>query len=187
MQTKLSVIVLCVLAMQANAVEFSRSAHFASVEAFVTAAKAFKPASTKSDLTSLFTVPELGQAEDRKTAKPVTAPAIESSEAMYNDDTQAFVFITAKPPIEATHEIVGVLFLLVHQNGAWQISDLKRFTAIGKYGDVKAEICGHIDAGIDKDIPIVTINESQGGRGGHYQVSATYKAVSSRLQQVELE
>lgn len=174
----------CAIIPRSSAQEFSRYAHFASVDAFVSTAKAFQPEVTKSDLTPLFTVRELGQPEDPKTGEPVTASSVESCQLLYKSDEQALVFITANPPVEATKEIVGVLFLLARKDGNWQISDFKRFTAMGMDSGLKSEISGATVAG---NLPIVTIQEFQGGRGYSEELSATYNIVSSRLRQIELK
>ena len=188
MKSILGLLAFGILSLQANAGEFSRTAEFASIEAFVTAAKSFQPATTKSDLAALFTIREAGQPEDPNTGRPTAATIIHSSNLLWSDDTQALVFATAQPPIEATRTSVGVLFLLIQRHGHWQIGDLMRFTATGKYAEVSAQVTGSADTGSKvHGLPIVTIKESHGGRGHSYQLSATYTIALSRLQRMKLE
>ncbi len=44
-----------------GAADFVRHSRFDSIEAFITAAKDFQPATAKGDLSSLFTIPEMGE------------------------------------------------------------------------------------------------------------------------------
>jgi hypothetical protein len=188
MKAILRLLAFAMLGLQASAAEFVRSDKHESVEAFVGALKSFQPATTKSDLSALFTVPEPGQPEDPGTAQPTTATVIQSAVSLWCDDVQALVFATAQPPIKATQSSVGVLFLLVHQHRHWQIGDLMRFTATGKYAEVSAAVTGSAGTGSGvHNLPIITIKESHGGRGHSYQLSATYTVASSRLQRLELE
>ena len=125
----------CVVAflVSAHASEFTRASSFDSVAAFVAAAKAFRPAESKTDLARLFTVAEMGQPEDPKTGKPVAPESLDSCEAVWEGATHALVFAVATPKTEATPSSVGVLFLLSQSRHRWSISDLHRFTATGKY------------------------------------------------------
>src|ERR1041384_6424780 len=75
-----------------DAADFVRSSGFESVDAFITAASSFCPATNKSDLSPLFTVRELGQPEDPKTGTPVAATSIQSATALWADDSHALVF-----------------------------------------------------------------------------------------------
>jgi hypothetical protein len=98
--------------LRADAGDFARSSTFKTVEDFVEAATAFQPATGKSDLSALFMVRELGQPEDPKTGTPITATSIQSSVAIWSNESHALVFVTAAPPTDATRSAVGVLFLL---------------------------------------------------------------------------
>jgi hypothetical protein len=177
--------------LAARAGDLTRSSVFESVEAFVTAATAFQPATTKSDLSALFTVPELGQPEDSKTGKPIAAKSIKASTALWSNDSHALVFITADPPTDATRSAVGVLFLLSHTNKSWRIADSQRFTATGKYGGVSAELTAGTGSGYhlgsDGMRPVVTVKESHGGRGYAYQAYASYTFNGSKLRRLELK
>lgn len=177
--------------LRADAGDFARSSAFDSVEAFVAAAKAFQPATTKSDLSALFTVRELGEPEDPKTGTPIAATRIESSVALWANDSQALVFATADPPTSATHSAVGVLFLLSHNHKSWRIADSQRFAATGKDAGVSAELTADTGTGYDlgkeRMDPVVTVKESQGGRGYAYQISASYTLNGSKLKRLELK
>jgi len=178
--------VFVVMASCANADELSRSGKFESVEAFVAAAKSFEPAKTKGEIAALFTVKELGQLEDSKTGTPVSAKAIESCDTLYADDELALVWVKAHPPIEATRSVVGVLFLLKREGANWQIVDLLRFEASGKYSEVKAELTAMSYNG-KRDPGFVTVTEFQGGRGYSYNISASYACRDYKFKRLDLE
>jgi len=133
----------------------------------------------------LFAAREVGQPEDPKTGRPVLPLAIKSSKLLYSDDSRALVFVSALPPTEAAPSEVGVLFLIERLQKQWNISDYRRFYAFGKYAGINAEITGW---GAGKEImPIVTVNESEGGRGESDHISATYKIDGSRIKVMEME
>jgi hypothetical protein len=168
--------------------ELNRESVFDSVDGFVTALKAFQPVASKGKLASLFTIPEMG-AENR--GKPVVALAIESCATIWSDDKSALLFTTAKPLTVGTDSHVGVLFLLVHRRDGWWIADLLRFTATGKDSGLSAKLTAFTpierqlgNGGFD---PVVTVNESQGGRGYAYETCASYKFAGSKLKRFELE
>ncbi len=171
--------------LRADATDFARCSAFESVEAFVAAATSFQPAATKSDLSGLFTVRELGQPEDPKTGTPIAATSIKSAVALWTNDSRALVFVTAAPLTDATRSAVGVLFLLDRANRSWRIVDSQRFTANGKEAEVSAELTAGTGSGYhlgsDGMKPVVTIKESQGGRGYAYQLSASYTVNASKL------
>ena len=175
----------------ANGAEFTADGDFDSVNSFVSAAKTFKPATDGGGLAALFTIKELGQPEDPETGKPVAAAAIESCDVLWADETHAFVFVTAEPHIEATRAEVGVLFLLVHSHGRWKIADHVRFVATGKYADVSAKLDASSDThqhlGDVNMLPVITIKESQGGRGYSYDLSASYTTAAGKLKRLDLE
>jgi hypothetical protein len=172
---------LTALVLQASAADFTRAASFDSVDAFVVAAKAFQPATSTSDLSALFTVRELGQPEDPKTGMPISAATIESATALWSNDAQALIFVTAAPPTDATRFSVATLFLLTRERGVWQVADLLRFSTTGKYAQVSAELTS------DGRSPVITIKESHGGRGSSYQSSASYFPDNLKLKRLELE
>jgi len=186
-----AILLLVLSAASSLAADFGRQSAFESVEAFVAAAAAFQPATTKSDLSALFTVPELGQPEDPKTGTPIAATSIQSSVALWSNDTDALVFVTAAPPTDATHSAVGVLFLLGRSHKSWRISDRQRFAATGKEAEVSAELAAYAGAGYrlgtEGHAPVVTVKESHGGRGYAYQASVSNTFNASRLQRLELK
>ncbi len=174
-----------------DAADFAQSSAFESVDAFVAAATSFQPATSKSDLSPLFTVRELGQREDPKTGKPIAATSIQSAVALWADDSYAVVFVTAAPPTEATGSAVGVLFLLKRTNDSWRIADHQRFVATGKEAEVSAKLTAGTGSGYHLGSegmePVVTVKESQGGRGYAYQISASYTLKASKLKRLNLE
>jgi hypothetical protein len=177
--------------MSAHASEFTRAGSFDSVAAFVAAAKAFRPAESKTDIARLFTIAEMGQPKDPKTGKPVVPESLDSCEAVWEGATHALVFGVATPKTEATQSAVGVLFLLSQSHHRWSISDLHRFTATGKYAEVTCELTAGVGTGYhlgeDGMRPVVTIKEAQGGRGYGYRLSASYTLTDNRLKRLDLE
>jgi hypothetical protein len=184
MRTAFVALLLSALVQRGTADEFARSSTFESVESFVTAASQFLPRTSKSDLARLFTV------RIRDGGPPstlVTAPAIESSSALWSNESSALVFVTASPSTDADPEMpsaVGVAFLLSRNKTKWHIADLKRFSALGKYANVTAKISGE---GRDHDLPIFTVTEAHGGRGVYWTLCATYHIDALRLKRMELE
>jgi hypothetical protein len=166
--------------------ELNRKSVFDSVDRFITAIKAFQPSANKGELTSLFTIPEMG-AEDR--GKPIIAPAIESCETIWSDEKSALLFATAKPPTVGTDSHIGALFLLLYQSDGWRIADVLRFTAMGKDSGVSAKLTAFAAIRLSSDgfDPVVTIKEVQGGRGYAYEVCASYKLTGSKLQRLDLK
>ncbi|MCW1924652.1 hypothetical protein OKA05_18955 [Luteolibacter arcticus] len=192
MRIFISTFLLGALLSSADAGEFSRKAPFESVEDFVEAAKGFQPAASGSDLSVLFTVPELGQSEDPQDGKPVLAKTIESCEAVWANDSHALVFVKALPPTEATRSVTGVLFLLQRTGDSWHISDSRQFTATGKDAGISAKLTAATGSGPDRlgtegFPPVVTIAESQGGRGYSYDLSASYTLRASKLERLDLK
>lgn len=175
----------------ANASDFSRATSFESVEDFVAKAKGFAPATSGSDLAALFTTPELGQPGDPKTGRPVVAKAIESGENIWSNDSLALVFVKARPPTEATKSVTGVLFLIKRTGDSWQISDSKQFTATGKDAGISVQQTAVTGGGPDRvgeegSPPVVTITETQGGRGYSYDLSGSYTIEAGKLERLDL-
>jgi hypothetical protein len=117
--------------------------------------------------------------------KPVVALAIESCDTIWSDDKSALLFATAKPLTVETDSHVGVLFLLVHRRDGWRIADLLRFTAAGKDSGLSAKLTAFTrterqlgNGGFD---PVVTVNESQGGRGYAYETCASSSSPAPSL------
>ena len=168
--------------------ELSCDSVFDSIDKFVTAVKAFQPAASKGKLSALFTISDRGEDEQ---GESVSALAIESCDTIWSDDKSALLFATAKPPTIATHSVIGVLFLLLHQRDGWRIADLLRFSAIGKDAGLSAKLTAFAGSGLQLGSegfdPVVTVNESQGGRGYAYETCASYKFVGSKLECFDLE
>lgn len=130
---------------------------------------------------------DMGQSEESMTGKPVRAESIESCKILWKDEASALVFATASPATEATHSHVGVLFLLERDHGRFHILDHHRFTATGKYAGISTKITSLSEVSGGREGPIVTIEESHGGRGASYQLSATYTFENHRLKRMELK
>jgi hypothetical protein len=188
MKSALQVLVLLVISVQAEAADLNYWSDFKSVDAFVSAIQSFHPVSSPGDLATLFTVRELGQPDDPKTGKPVPATDISSCKLLWSDSSQALVLAIASPKTEAARSAAGVMFLLHRIQGCWQNVDHRHFTAVGKYADVTAKVSnfGYSDKPPDGP-PLVTITESQGGRGYSYELSATYTIKGNRLERMDLE
>ncbi len=188
MRTAFLALIISALVQRTAADGFARSSTFESVESFATAASQFLPRTTKSDLSRLFMV------RIREGGPPstlVTAPAIESSSALWSNESSALVFVTAIPPSDdelGLPSAVGIMFLLNRHKTKWHIIDLKRFTAVGKYANVSAEISGEgRDGSGFHDLPVFTVTETQGGRGVNWTLRATYHMDAFRLKRLELE
>ena len=139
-------------------------------------------------MATLMAIPDIGQANH---GKIITATKVQSCEVLWADDNAALVFATGNPPTEACRSTVGVLFYLVQKESKWRIADLLRFTAIGKYADVSAELTAGVGTGyhLGKEgmEPVVTIKESHGGRGYTFLTSASFTIKATKLKRVDLE
>ena len=164
----------------------ARQEQFESVPAFVNTAKAFEPAMAKGEMAALFTVKELGQLEDPRTGKPISAKVIDSCDILWSDDSFALVCAKASPPTESTHSVVCVIFLLKHERETWQIADLLRFTAYGKYSGIEAKLTARGYKGNDEP-DVITVTEFQGGRGASRELSASYSCKNLKFKRLELE
>ncbi|MHA3772538.1 hypothetical protein ACXR0O_13465 [Verrucomicrobiota bacterium sgz303538] len=191
MKITLLAVLVSALALTAYAEDLTRGSGFDSVESFVAAVKVFRPAAAKTDLSALFTARELGQPGTPEAGAVVTASSIQSSTALWAGESRALVFVTAAPPTEATRSAVGVLFLLTRAQDRWRIADHLRFTAIGKYAALSAELTADTGTGYrlgsEGMMPVVTVKESQGGRGYTYELSASYTFEETKLKRMELE
>ena len=168
--------------------DFTRQSTFVSPEAFVESVKGCALSTAEGLIPKLMAIPDIGQGNH---GKIITATKVQSCEVLWAEDTAALVFATANPPTEATRSAVGVIFYLVQKDGKWRIADLLRFTAIGKYAEVTAEQTANAGSGycLGKDgmEPVVTIKESQGGRGYSYMTSASFTIKAAKLKRVDLE
>lgn len=191
MKAALLIIFASNLTNSAGAAEFNRWSTFKSPEAFVEAAKAFKPDTNPTDLSPYFTIRDLGQPEDAKEGNPVAAPSISNCTVVWSDNTHALLFATAEVPTWATRSKLGVLFLLACRHEQWQIDDLRQFTTLGKDAGVYVGLAAEAGAGLQLNsedrLPVVTVVESQGGRGYSYEVHVSYTFHGSRLQRQEPE
>ena len=187
-KTAILFIAFATLVLATEGPELNRKSVLDSVDRFVTAMKVFQPATSKGELASLFTIPEMGE-ENR--GKPIAAPVVESCDTIWSNDKSALLFATANPPTVATESHIGVLFLLFHQRDGWRIADLLRFTATGKDAGVSAKLTAFAGSGRQLGSegfdPVVTVNESQGGRGYAYETCASYTFAGSKLKRLELE
>jgi hypothetical protein len=162
--------------LKANAAELTKASTFDSVEAFELAVKTFRPSKYKTDVAALF-APRCADPEDRDYRKLIYADTVQASDILWENDTRALVFATAKTPKDYP-DAVGVLFLLKRAKNVWRIAGAKKFSASGKYAAVWAEQAAEAGAGyqLGKDGfgPVITVKESIGGRGFAYTVSASY-------------
>lgn len=172
--------------------KFGRWHSFESLETFVESAKAFKPADDPTDLAAYFTTRDLGQPDDPKTGNPVVAASLVGCSVVWSDDAHALVFAVADPPTVATRSEIGVLFLLTCRHTQWQIDDLLAFTTSGKYAGVAIDLTADVGPGYrlgeeSANPPVVTIRESQGGRGYNFSLSASYTFLNGRLTRRDLK
>jgi len=174
-KTIISLSCFAILTVASCADDFTRGSTFDSTGAFATAAKAFKPATTKSDLTKFFIIHE-------DVYPPATAETLESCEIVWEDDTQAIAFALAQPPTVATYWKIGILFYLVRDQEHWHISDILRFDAQNKAAAIKCELTSG-----EKTPPIVTITETQGRREWTYTASASYTVTGPKITRFDLK
>lgn len=146
---------------------------FPTIEQFKKAIWALEAGATKDAIGSLFTVPEPGQPEDPDTGKPVAAKKIGNCDILWQNEEAAILFASAEPPTRATRSAIGVLLSLKKREGQWQIADLKRFIATGKYAMVAAQKASYTEDRHDS-APIISVSELQGGRGYQYSLSDQY-------------
>jgi hypothetical protein len=181
------VFAIVALAFPMHAADFSRKSTFHSIEAFIATAKTFQPSNSKSDLSSLFVIPEMG--EDNH-GQPIAARTVQSCATVWAGDDSALLLAVASPPTVGTRSCVGILFLLVRQD-QWQIADLRRFSARGKYAEISAELTAATGTGYhlgtEGMAPVVTIKASHGGRGYAYQAYESYTFEASKLKPLELQ
>ena len=192
MRVRLAALVIG-LTLFANVVRAEESllpeSRFASVDAFVAAVKAFKPASSSGSLGYLFSATELGQPEEPKTGAITRAEAINSCTKIWSDDHQALVFAVANPRTEATPSCVGVLFLLQSNEKEWRIVNQRVFHASGKYARVECKISSYYGKGYSptSDTLVLTIKEQSGGRGEGCELSRSYRLSAQGIIPADLE
>ena len=181
-------LLLLIFVTTASAGDFVSTTPFASVEAFAAAAKAFHPSTAKGDLAPLFVVPE--EAEDHY-GELVSAKSIQSCQNLWSDEDGALLLILAAPDTEATRSVVGVVFLLVREDRTWRIADLLRVSAVGKYAGISAEQTADAGNGLllslDSRSPVITLHQSNGGRGYGYEASVSYRVESGKLKRLDLK
>ncbi|SRR6266446_9624727 len=191
MRTTFLTLAIATVILRADGRDFTRLSTFESVEAFVAAAKAFQPATAKTNLSALFATAE---PVDPKPGTSIFATFIDTSTVLWSNDSHALVFTTANPPT-GLPSAVGVLFLLKCTKKTWRITDRRKFTACGLYAGVTAELTADAGRGYqlgrDGLYPVVTVTESWGGRGWSYKMSASYTfgaraRAASTLERLEL-
>jgi hypothetical protein len=121
--------------------ELSRETKFPSPKQFVEAAHGFHPAEKLSELSYIFSAPELGN-DDSIYGKTVFADKItEVTELFRTPDTCAY-FLRAEPQTDYTRSYVGALILLgrdINEN-AWRIRTIERFFANGVSGWIECKV-----------------------------------------------
>jgi len=184
-------LIMCALSrvcMGTEGAEITRHSTFESVDAFYSALGSLHPSANKSDFSSIFSIPAPGQPELPETGKPVFPTSIESISVLWSDENQALVWAKANPPTEACQSCVGVLFLLTKEKGAWGISDLLTFHALGKYSEISAEQTAYVGTGyqLSGNEIVITIAEKSGGRGEGDTISASFRIKDSKLKRLNL-
>ena len=121
----------------ADSGELSRTAKFASPDQFAAAAWSFHPATKPSELSYIFSAPELSN-DNSTYGNFVFAEGItEVTELSRTPDVCAY-FVKAEPKTDYTCSYAAGLFLLrLHDNSAWRIATIEQFHAIG--------VCGWIE------------------------------------------
>jgi hypothetical protein len=165
-----------------------RGSRFNSVDAFIAKLRTFEPSQTSNWLSYQFGAVELGQPEDPNTGTIVVPAKIQSCTVISDNADAAVIFATARPATTATPSEVGMLFSLRQAGQTWRIAACKRFEATGKYASVKCVLTCGADSppGACPERLVVTIGESQGGRGYSFQTSASY-SVSDTITRVDLD
>lgn len=171
MKTILILALFCTPVISSLAGDFNRKTGFKTAEAFVAAAKAFKPDEAKSDLSKLFTI-----LEEKGVTQPATADSIESCDLVFDGDTQAIAFVTAQPPTSYTNWKIGILFYPVYDGGVWHISDIHRFDAQNRECDVTCQLTSG-----EKTRAVLTVTVTRGRRDWTYSVSASYSPAGKKL------
>lgn len=188
MKTCLQILVLILThALVLNAGDLSREVTYNSLEEFVAAASACRPSNTKGEFQKLLSIPEPGEIVSGTLRPDRIADSVQACETVWNGDQAALVFVTARPPTEATPSEIGLLIYLERTTTGWMINDVSRFTALGKYAKITAELTAVAGSTSSSFPPMVTIKEYQGGRGYSYELSASYTIDAHKIVRKELE
>jgi len=170
--------------------EFAPGSSFPKLADLISALSAYTPATSANELRSVFSVPEPGEIAPGDTRPTRVATAIVSCDQIWADDHFALIFVTARPPTDATPSEIGTLFLAAQQKDGWRIVDTQRFLALGKYAKVSAELTAGTGRGYSLGAegfhPIITIKEFQGGRGYSYDLSASYTIKDQKISRHDL-
>ena len=170
--------------------ELAPGASFPKLADLVSAVTGYTPSTSSSGMRSVFSVPEPGEIATGETRPTRVATSIVSCDQMWADEHLALVFVTARPPTDATPSEIGVLFLVAREQNAWRIVDTQRFVALGKYAKVSADLTATTGSGYslgaDGLQPVITIKEFHGGRGYSYDLSASYTIKDQRITRHDL-
>ncbi len=185
--------ILILLGMHAvvlHAADLSQEAAYHSLEEFVNSAKAFRPSLSKGEFQKFFSIPELGEIAQEEIRPVRIADSVMACETVWSVDRAAVVFVTARPPTEATPSEIGLLIYVERAVTGWKIKDVSRFIATGKYARITAELTAAGGSGSAPSTvsapPIVTVKEFQGGRGQSFDLSASYTVKAQKIVRLDL-
>ncbi len=159
---------------------FGTEDEFESIEQFVASAKTFAPDQSTSYMAWQFATTDLGQPGDPERGKAIRPSGIVKCDVVWNDDDSALVFVTARPPTQTAGSEVGLLFYLQRgdqDDKKWYIVDTKKFVARGKYASIDCKLTAYAGQSytVTDNDAVVTITETQGGRGMAHDASASYR------------
>ena len=167
----------------------TREMAFDSLDAFITTVRSFRPDTSTNYMAWQFAALELGQIGDPSARRPLRPAAIETCSTLWNNDNTAVILATARPPTEATHSQVALLFLLMQEDKKWYITDIKQFTAYGKNCSVEAQLTSVADGGgltLTPDLVVITITKHGGGQHLGSDCSASYRISNTQWDLIPL-
>lgn len=131
---------------------------FASPDKFAETARSFRPATKPSELSYIFSAPELGN-DDSNYGKTVFADAITTVAELSRTPDVCAYFIQAEPKTDYTRSYTAGLFILRRRDdGTWRITKIERFNAVGVGGWVECRV-------IRRSAPLTfRITETDAGR-----------------------
>lgn len=162
--------------LQASGEEFSRSGKFESMESFVAVLKTLTPDSEKGEISSIFAIKD----EDSESKELVFPTGVDSGEVLDANDSSALVLAKAQMPTVANRAVVAIIFLLKREKESWQIADMLRFQATGKYAKITVELTSTKPRS-------VTVTETQGGRLYCYAVSGSFECSEGKFKRLDLK
>lgn len=138
--------------------ELSRTMTFASPDKFAETARKFRPAAKPSELSYIFSAPELGN-DDSAYGKIVFADAIATVSELSRTPEVCAYFIQAAPKTDYTRSCAAGLFILRRSDsGTWRIAIIERFNANGIGGWIECKV-------IPQSVPLTfRIIEQDAGR-----------------------